>query len=69
MNEAETRAELIDPVLSDIFNNIHKYTYTHKWNKDSYLIIDNYRFMHGRLGYDPSQVRKIIIRQLKNFKV
>ena len=61
--------ELIDPVLSDIFNNIHKYTYTHKWNKDSYLIIDNYRFMHGRLGYDPSQVRKIIIRQLKNFKV
>lgn len=58
---------LTDPMLSDIFNNIHKHTYTHKWNKDSYLIIDNYRFMHGRLGYDSSQVRKIIIRQLKNF--
>ena len=60
---------LNDSIFTDIFNNLHKHTYTHKWNKESCLIIDNYRFMHGRLGYDSSQVRKIIIRQLKKFKI
>jgi len=56
-------------LLNDIFDKIHKYTFTFKWNKGKSIILDNYRFMHGRLGYSSTEKRKIIIRQLKNFKI
>ena len=48
---------------------MHKNTVIYKWKKGKAIIIDNYRFMHGRLSYDYPEKREIIIRQLKKFKI
>ncbi len=60
---------LNNEVIIDIFNNMHKHTYTFEWIKGKSLIIDNFRFMHGRLSFDALEKREIIIRQLKKFKI
>ena len=56
-------------LLDDIFNKMHRNTFIYKWKKGKAIIIDNYRFMHGRLSYDYSEKREILIRQLKKFKI
>ena len=61
--------DLNKEILKDIFNNIDKHTFTFPWIKGKSLIIDNFRFMHGRLGFGLLEKREIIIRQLKKFKV
>ena len=60
---------LNNEIITDIFNSIHINTFTFKWNKGKSIIIDNFRFMHGRLSFDALEKREIIIRQLKNFKI
>ena len=60
---------LNNEIITDIFNNMHKHTLTFPWTKGKSLIIDNFRFMHGRLSFDALEKREIIIRQLKKFKI
>ena len=56
-------------IVKDIFDSMHKNTFTHKWQKGESIVIDNFRFMHGRLKFNEKHNRELIIRQLKKFKI
>ncbi len=46
---------------------LNKNIRTYQWEKGASLFIDNNRFMHGRLGYDMREQRRIYICQLKSY--
>ena len=51
----------------DLSNILEKNIKTVEWRKGRCLLIDNYRFMHGRLQYNKQLKQEILIKQLKKF--
>ncbi len=49
--------------LNDIIETSKKLTYSHKWKKNQIIMIDNYRFMHGRNKINGNSKREIINSQ------
>jgi len=49
--------------LEEIKLKSEKLTYEHQWKKQDLVMIDNYRFMHGRRAIKPSVERDIVIVQ------
>ena len=49
--------------LNDIIETSKKLTYSHKWKKNQIIMIDNYRFMHGRNKINGKSKREIINSQ------
>ena len=53
-------SQVPDQYLDDIKSKSAKLTYEHEWEKRDLLMIDNYRFMHGRRAINPSVKRDIV---------
>ncbi len=49
--------------LNDVIETSKKLTYSHKWKKNQVIMIDNYRFMHGRNKINGKSKREIINSQ------
>ena len=64
-NSSYSQKEVKDNIFKVIDNNIK----TIEWKKGRCLFIDNYRFMHGHLPFNPELNRKILIKQLKKFAI
>lgn len=57
----------VQSALEIVFKKVHSFTYSFTWDKGHILVLDNYRFMHGRLPYNLNLKREIFIKQFKHF--
>lgn len=60
-------SKVLNFLREDINSSLNNNIYTFRWQKGLALVLDNYRYMHGRLPYDLNLKRKINITQLRNF--
>ena len=49
--------------INDVVETSKKLTYSHRWKKNQVIMIDNYRFMHGRNKINGKSKREIINSQ------
>ena len=69
VNLSLDNSETLSLIREDIHNCLNKNISTFRWQKGLILILDNFRFMHGRLPYNLNLKRKLYISQFRNFNL
>ena len=57
--------ELISVALDEVNRKIHESIALFEWSESRFLFLDNFRYMHGRMPYDMTSKRNIVIQQYK----
>ena len=61
--------KLTETDLQEIYDSIHKHTRQLTWSKGKAIILDNFRYMHGRTAFDMNKRRNIYIKQMMRFSI
>ena len=69
VNLSLDNSKTLSLIREDIHNCLNKNISTFKWQKGLILILDNFRYMHGRLPYNLDLKRKLFITQFRNFNL
>lgn len=67
VNLSITDSKDLSFIRDDINQSLEDNIFTFQWKKGLILILDNFRFMHGRLPYNLELKRKLYILQFRNF--
>ena len=55
--------EIPENIIQEIKQKADDLTYEHSWEKGDFLMVDNFRFLHGRRAYDKDDSRELFLIQ------